>query len=37
MTRKVSVSTQALFLFAYFPNYDKAIEHLAENLADPED
>lgn len=27
----------ALFKFAYFPNYDKAIEFLAENLADPED
>ena len=25
-----------LFAFAYFPNYDKAVEYLAENLADPE-
>ena len=25
-----------LFPFAYFPNYDKAVEYLAENLADPE-
>lgn len=35
MTKKPFVS--ALFTFAYFPNYDKAIEFLAENLADPED
>lgn len=26
-----------LFTFAYFPNYDKAVEFLAENLADQED
>ena len=35
MTKKTFVS--ALFTFAYFPNYDKAVEFLAENLADPED
>lgn len=35
MTKKNYVS--ALFTFAYFPKYDKAIEYLAENLADPED
>lgn len=35
MTKKTFVST--LFTFAYFPNYDKAVEFLAENLADPED
>ncbi len=35
MAKKPFVSE--LFLFAFFPNYDKAIEHLAENLADPED
>ena len=27
----------ALFEFAYFPNYDKAVEFLAESLADSED
>lgn len=35
MSKKTFVS--ALFSFAYFPNYDKAVEFLAENLADPED
>ena len=35
MSKKSYVS--ALFAFAYFPNYDKAVEYLAENLADPED
>lgn len=28
---------QALFTFALFPNFDRAVEYLAENLADPED
>ena len=35
MVKKTFVS--ALFTFAYFPNYDKAIAYLAEILADPED
>ena len=35
MGKKTFVSE--LFTFAYFPNYDKSIEYLAENLAEPED
>ena len=35
MTKKTFVS--ALFTFAFFPSYDKAVEYLAEKLADPED
>lgn len=35
MTKKTFVS--ALFTFAFFPFYDKAVEFLAEKLADPED
>lgn len=35
MAKKTFVS--ALFTFAFFPSYDKAVEFLAEKLADPED
>ena len=35
MAKKTFVS--ALFTFAFFPSYDKAVEFLAERLADPED
>lgn len=35
MAKKTFVS--ALFTFAFFPSYDKAVEYLAEKLADPED